>query len=95
MPSIGRTIQWNTAVQYQLGKYLWPELEVNASFFHLGVNDGKSQVFVTPGSMSSKIKLTKDPKDRLGLFFGAGLQIATSTYHAYNHGLVLTGRVVF
>ena len=43
----------------------------------------------------SKIKLRKDPKDRLGLVMGTGMQIATSRFHSYNHGLVLTGRIVF
>ena len=45
--------------------------------------------------MISKIKLNHDPKSRLALVLGTGMQIATSTYHAYNHGLVLTGRVTF
>jgi len=26
---------------------------------------------------------------------GTGVQIATSSYHSYNHGLVFTGRIVF
>jgi len=95
VPTIGRTIQWNTVAQYQVGKYFWPEVEVNASYYHLGANDGKNQTFVTPGFMISKIKLTHDPKSRLALVLGSGMQIATSTYHAYNHGLVLTSRVVF
>ena len=58
-------------------------------------NDGKNQTFVTPGLMVSKIKLRKNPADRLALVFGGGMQIATSTFHAYNHGLVLTGRIAF
>src|SRR6266851_2654776 len=95
VPTIGRTIQWNTTAQYQIGKYLWPEVEANASYFHGGANDGKSQVFVTPGLMVSKIKFRRDPKTRLGLVLGTGMQIATSSYHSYNHGLVLTGRIVF
>lgn len=95
VPTIGRTIQWNTTLQYQVGKYLWPEVEANASYFHGGTNDGKSQVFVTPGVIVSKIKLLKDPRSRLGLVLGTGMQIATSGYHSYNHGLVLTGRIVF
>ncbi len=95
VPTIGRTIQWNTVGQYKVGKYLWPELEVNAGYFRGGANDGKSQVFVTPGLMVSKIKLRKDPKDRLGLVLGTGMQMATSKFHSYNHGLVLTGRIVF
>jgi hypothetical protein len=40
-------------------------------------------------------KLRKDPRDRRELVFGGEMQIATSTYHAYNHGLVLTGRMTF
>ena len=93
--TIGRTIVWNTVAQYQVAKIFWPEIEVNSSFFHLGPNNGKNQTFVTPGLMVSRIKLRKDPRDRLGLVFGGGMQIATSTYHAYNHGLVLTGRLTF
>jgi hypothetical protein len=95
VPTIGRTIQWNTVVQYHVARYLWPELEVNSSYFHGGPNDGKSQTFVTPGMMVSKIKLRSDPKDRLALLFGGGMQIATSTYHSYNHGLILTSRITF
>jgi len=95
VPTIGRTIQWNTTAQYKVGAWFWPEVEVNSSYYHLGANDGKNQTFVTPGFMVSKLKLTKNPKDRYAMIFGAGMQIATSTYHAYNHALVLTGRVAF
>ncbi|MEO8735230.1 MAG: hypothetical protein ABI380_01690 [Edaphobacter sp.] len=93
--AIGRTIVWNTVAQYQIGRIFWPEIEVNSTFYHLGPNNGKSQTFITPGLMVSKIKLRKDPTDRLALVFGGGMQIAASTYHAYNHGLVLTGRIAF
>jgi hypothetical protein len=93
--TLGRTVQWNTGAQYRVGKYLWPELEVNSSFFHGGSNDGKNQTFLTPGMMVSKIKLRSDPKDRLAVIFGGGMQIATSSFHSYNHGLILTGRLAF
>lgn len=92
---IGRTIVWNTVAQYHVRKIFWPEIEVNSSFFHLGSNDGKNQTFITPGLMVSKINLRRDPGNRLALLFGGGMQIATSRYHAYNHGLVLTGRMNF
>ncbi len=95
VPTIGRTIQWNTVAQYQVGKYFWPEVEVNASYYHLGANDGKNQTFITPGFMISKIKLNHDPKSRLALVVGSGMQIATSSFHAYNHNVVLTSRIVF
>jgi hypothetical protein len=95
VPTIGRTILWNSVAQYKVGKYFWPELEANASYYHGGANDGKNQVFLTPGLIVSRIKLRQDPKDRLGLVFGGGMQIATSHYHSYNHSLVLTGRLTF
>jgi outer membrane putative beta-barrel porin/alpha-amylase len=93
--TIGRTIQWNTVAQYKLGKYLWPEVEANASYFHGGPNDGRNQTFLMPGIIMSKIKLRRDPKDRLGLILGTGMQIATSHFHSYNHSLILTGRITF
>jgi hypothetical protein len=93
--TIGRTISWNTVAQYKLGKYLWPELEVNSSYYHGGSNDGKNQTFLTPGMMVNKISLTRDPKSRLAFIFGGGMQIAASHFHTYNHGLILTGRVSF
>jgi len=93
---LGRPITWNTTAQYHLGKYFWPELESNATYYHGGPNDGKNQNFLTPGIVFSKFKLRpSDAKSRLGIGFGAGEQIATSKFHAYNHGLVFTGRFLF
>jgi hypothetical protein len=93
--TIGRTILWNSVAQYKVGKYFWPEVEANASYFHGGSNDGRTQVFVTPGLMVSKIRLWPDKGSRLGLVLGSGMQIATSHYHSYNHNLILTGRLTF
>lgn len=93
---LGRTIAWNTTAQYRLGKYVWPELEANATYFHGGKNDGKMQNFLTPGATFSKFKFRReDPRSRLAIAFGGGLQIATSQFHSYNHNLVLTSRFVF
>lgn len=93
--TIGRTISWNTVAQYKVGKYFWPELEVNSSYYRGGPNDRKNQTFLTPGMMVSKFKLQSEPTGRLALMFGVGMQIATSSYHSYNHGLVMTGRLTF
>ena len=78
-----RSLEYRCAVQ--VGKYFWPELEANASYYHGGINDGRNQVFLTPGLIVSRIKLRQDPKDRLGLVFGGGMQIATSHYHNHPH----------
>jgi hypothetical protein len=92
---LGRVVMWNAVTQYRLGKLFWPEIENNATFYHGGSNDGRTQNFVTPGLMVSKIKLGHDPRNRLALVFGAGMQIATTHFHTYNHGLVLTTRLLF
>jgi hypothetical protein len=93
---LGRPVLWNATAQYHLSKYLWPELESNETLYHGGANDGKKQEFLTPGLIFSKYKLRPhDPKSRLGVAGGAGMQIATSSFHTYNHQLVLTTRFLF
>ena len=93
---VGRSIAWNTTAQYHLSKYVWPELESNTTWFFAGKNDGKKQNFLTPGIVFSKFKLhPSDEPSRTGVAFGAGMQIATSQFHTYNHELAFTTRFVF
>lgn len=92
----GRPVAWNTVAQYRFGKLFWPEVESNATFYKGGTNDGKTQEFITPGLIVGKCALRpSDPKSRPGLAFGAGIQIAASRFHSYNHGLVMTARWIF
>jgi opacity protein-like surface antigen len=87
---LGRPIEWNTALQYKTGEHLWPEVEFNTTFYEGGPHDGNTQNFITPGIVGHW-KL----HNRLGLTLGAGMQIASSRYHAYNHGLILSARMPF
>jgi len=92
----GRPILWNTVAQYRIAKIFWPELESNATFYKGGPNDGKTQEFITPGIIIGKCAFhPANPKSRPGLAFGAGMQIASSKLHTYNHELVTTARFVF
>ena len=93
---LGRSVAWNTTVQYRIHKFIWPEIESNATYFFGGKNDGKMQNFLTPGVTFSKFKFhPQDAKSRAAIAFGAGEQIATSGFHTYNHNLVFTGRLLF
>jgi hypothetical protein len=92
---LGRVVLWNTVGQFHLGKWFWPEVEDNASFYHGGPNDGRTQNFVTPGFLLGKFKLRPELSNRQALFFGGGVQIATSHFHTYNHALVFTARMIF
>lgn len=92
---LGRPVLWNVVGQYRIRKIFWPEIENNATFFHGGPNDGRVQNFVSPGIVIGPLKLTSEPKSRLGFIFGIGEQIATTRFHAYNHALMLDARFVF
>lgn len=93
---VGRTLQWNTVLQYHPGSIFWPELEDNSAFYRGGPRAGKMQNFLLPGMMLNSFKLVHyESKQRLALLFGAGMQIATSHYHGYNHGLVIAARMNF
>ena len=91
----GRPVLWNVVGQYRIRKIFWPEVENNVTFFHGGPNDGRVQNFVSPGVVVSPLKLTHDPRSRLGLILGVGEQIATTHFHTYNHGLMIDARFIF
>ncbi|MGB6743768.1 MAG: hypothetical protein WBE38_08920 [Terracidiphilus sp.] len=92
---LGRSIAWNTAMQAHVAKYFWPEVEFNATYFKGGANDGKNQVFATPGMLFTHKIRPENPKSRLGICAGAGVQIATSKFHSYNHEIAVTTRLLF
>lgn len=100
---LGRSVIWNSVAQYRLAKtgvarFFWPECEANATFYKGGVNDGKTQVFGTPGLVFGRVPLSHDANGkpgRLGFTVGAGEQIAMTRFHTANHYTVLTFRVPF
>jgi hypothetical protein len=85
----GRQFISNTAFQARFDRIFWPELEVNAIALKGGPNDGKKQVFLTPGVLIGRFPLTRS----MGFTFGAGMQIAASDYHPYDHGLIFSVRL--
>lgn len=93
--TLGRSIAWNTAAQLHVAKSFWPEVEFNSTYYKGGPNDGKNQTFATPGLLVAHKLRPSDERSRLGLCMGAGEQIATSRFHAYNHGIAVTTRLLF
>ena len=87
---IGRTFPWNNAFQCHYRKF-WPEVEWNYTHFQDGPNNGKTQVFATPGLVIGKLHLWR----RLALTFGGGFQIATTRFHTTNHNGILSVRFPF
>ena len=88
---LGRQLQWNTAFQYQAAWKLWPELEVNSMFYKTGPHSGEQQVFLTPGLGFGRVRL------RRGFRFStaAGMQIAVTRFHTYDHRWMFSERLSF
>jgi len=89
--TIGTPIAWNNAFQYRVARKLWPELEINTNFFPNGPRAGNQQVFLTPGLVIGRIPLNH----RVGLTFGAGVQIAATHFHTSNHNAIFSVRLPF
>ncbi len=89
--TLGRAVVWSNAFQYRVFRKIWPEVELNSTFFQDGKNDGKTQNFVTPGLLLGRFRLA----GRVGFTFGGGYQIATTHFHSTNHNAILTVRFPF
>ena len=88
---LGRTYSWNNAFQYRLFRKLWPEVEMNSTFFQGGKNAGQHQNFATPGLVLGRFPLW----GRVGFVVGVGYQIATTHFHTTNHNAILSVRFPF
>jgi hypothetical protein len=88
---LGMPLAWNTALQYRIFKYFWPEFEVNYTWWPNGQREGETQVFLTPGIIIGRIPIY----ERVGITAGLGYQVAVTSRPMYNHAAILTGRVPF
>lgn len=90
LSGLGSPITWNTAFQAHTGK-LWPELEVNYTYFKNGPNDGKSQTALTAGIVFGRFELN----NRLRFIIGGGYQWVVSSFKTFNDTWILTARLAF
>jgi hypothetical protein len=88
---LGRTVVFNTAVDYRIKGIIWPMLELNSTSWFGGTLDGKKQAFVTPGIVVGGFPLV----ERLHLGLGVGVQIAVTQFHQYDHRWVASVRLPF
>jgi len=89
---LGRQLLSNTAFQYHTPWKLWPEVEVNStSFFAGGKNTGESQVFLTPGLGFGRVRIWR----ALQFSTAAGMQLAVTHFHTYNHRALFSTRFSF
>ena len=88
---LGTPVALSATAQYHLLKYFWPEVEVNSTIWANGRNDGKKQLFLSPGLVVGKFHLWK----RVGVALGGGVQIAATQFHTYQHNWVASVRFPF
>jgi hypothetical protein len=88
---LGRTLLFNTEVDYRIKGKIWPMLEQNSTFWVEGPLSGNKQVFLTTGLVLGPFPLT----ERLHIGFGFGGQTAVSSFHQYNHRWIFSIRLPF
>ena len=88
---LGRQFLSNTAFQYRAASKLWPEFEVNSTSFVAGKNAGETQAFLTPGLGFGRVHLGGPWR----FSAAAGLQIAATHFHTYNHRWMFSVRFNF
>jgi len=87
----GTPLAWNTAFQCRVMKYFSPEVEANYTYWANGEHEGKSQLFLTPGLLIGRLPIA----GRVGLTFGAGVQVAVTEKPLDHRNIVLTARLPF
>ena len=88
---LGTPLAHNVAFQYRVLGKLWPEVEVNSTYWMNGSQDGKKQVFLSPGLIAGKFHLWK----RLGVTVGGGVQIPATHFHTVDRSYLASVRFPF
>lgn len=92
--SQGRSVAWNSLAQMHAVRPIWFEVEDNATWYVGGTHGGKMQNFLTPAAFYVVRPKRWKPAHPF-LIVDAGMQIATSGYHSYNHNLISEVRLLF
>jgi len=94
----GDIVTWNTTLQYHLWNVLWPEVEMNNTYWLGGARAGRHQVLITPGVVLGRFPIGWRAK----LIVGAGYQMAISPSTVrtpltpqFRNNFILTTRIAF
>jgi len=88
---LGTPVVLNTTAQYHLASVLWPELEVNYTYWPNGRHEGLNQVFITPGLALYKFHIWK----RSDFVVAAGCQLAVTDHALYHRSFILSASFPF
>src|ERR1700736_1466741 len=89
--TLGMPILWNTALQAHILEKLWPEIEVNYTYYKDGPNDGKKQVAVTGGLVLGRFEVTP----RVKVMVGVVSKKAFVPFYTFTHRWLIMAGVPF
>ena len=87
----GTPILFNTALQYHVAKFFWPEVEANYTYWPNGEHKYRNQLFITPGFVLGRFPIWK----RVGVTLAVGYQVAVTDKPTIRNNLILSGRIPF
>jgi hypothetical protein len=88
----GEPVLVNVAAQFHLFEVLWPELELNSTWWPDGARVGKVQTFISAGVIFGRFRI----QNRVQFILGAGYQVAVSPNQpSYRNNLIITARTTF
>jgi hypothetical protein len=87
----GNSLVSNTALQYRICKYFWPEVEANYTYWPSGENEGLNQLLITPGLVIGRIPIS----GRLGVTVGLGCELPATAHAVTHRNIILSARMPF
>jgi hypothetical protein len=91
MGKLGTPLSHNIAFQYHALRKLWPEVELNSTYWTNGSLAGDKQLLVSPGLIFGKMHLWK----RLGMTVGGGVQVPVTHFHTVDRTYLTSVRFPF
>lgn len=88
---LGRRMILNDALQYRHWGKFWPEVEMNSNFYNDGPNDGRKQVYITPGVSAGRFPIHQN----LTLTLAAGTEIAVTKFRSAKYQTIFSVRLPF
>lgn len=87
----GTPVLFNTALQYRVARFLWPEVEANYTYWPNGKHEGLNQLLITPGLLLGRIPVYH----RVGVTLGVGVQVAVTEGALLHRNIIFSARVPF
>jgi hypothetical protein len=88
---LGRRMILNDALQYRHWRKFWPEVEVNSNFYNDGPNDGRKQIYITPGLSAGRFPI----HDNLTLTLVVGTEVAVTHFRTAKYEPIFSVRLPF